>query len=115
MSSESARTAVIRKFTNYRNLHKNETTSSGENTEVAAMREVANQLADFRTYSKGRTVFKLRKHNEIRARQEALCRADPSLAPIAAYSKAVKQLWSEEDDHGYWEAEARELGDDIFA
>jgi hypothetical protein len=113
MTTASAREAIIRKFTNYRKLNlKGE--SPGQTTEAAAMTLAANALADLRSYSKGQSVFKIRKHDDIRARRDEILRSDPSLAQIGAYSKAVKQLWAEEEDHGFWEAQALEIGNDVY-
>lgn len=109
MTNSTAREAIIRKFTNYR---KNK--ADNDSAEANAMRYAADLIANFQSYSKGQSLFKKRKHNEIRARRNELCLADPGLAQIAAYSKAVKQLWAEEVDHAHWESQAREIGDEVF-
>lgn len=111
MTYQQAITTIIRKYTNYLNRARQ---NENGHTNTAAIKAAANSLVDLKTYSKGKTVFKKRKHEQIHARQQKLMETNPTLPRIGAYQSALKQLWAEEEDHDYWEAQAKATADDIF-
>ena len=77
------------------------------------MKSAASALVDLKTYSKGRTLFKKKRNTEILAKRAEIMAKDPSLPKIAAYQKALKQLWSNQDQD-VWEARATGEANDIY-
>ena len=112
MDVASARDSIVRKFTNYRSNRK-KPDASLEQEMIDALKTAATALVDFKTYSKGKNLFKRRMSSEIMARRDEIIQANSDIPLIAAYQKALKQLWAE-CDQDYWEAQAVGEADDIY-
>lgn len=112
MTQASAMDALVRKFTNYRNTRKRGLDevqiSIIENLKIAAA-----AIVDLKTYSKGKTLFKMRKSAEILARRDELVEENQDLSQVGAYQKALKELWVSADQE-FWEAQAASVADDIY-
>jgi hypothetical protein len=78
------------------------------------MKEAAKALVDLKTFSKGRNLFKKRKHIEVIAKRDELISNNPEISKIGAYQKALKQLWANADQE-FWEAQAIGEVQDIYA
>jgi len=114
MSLATARETIVRKFTNYRNKHKDEDEGSARHQETMEKMEAsAAVLVDFRSYSKGKRLFRKRMYDDIVAKRELLQEQDPSLCQIAAFQKALKSMW-DNADQDYWETQAAGDPDDIY-
>ena len=77
------------------------------------MKAAASALIDLKTFSKGRSLFKRKKNSEILERRAEIMDENPNVPHIAAYQKALKQLWSEQDQD-VWEAQAIGEVEDIY-
>lgn len=120
MTSASARDSIVRKFTNYRNTRKKLIADphggihSCECAEIAeGLKTSASAIFDLKSFTKGRSLFKERKNDEILDRRDQIMEEEPSLPQIAAYQKALKQLWVEADQD-WWEAQAVDLTENIY-
>ena len=112
MLYSTARDAIVRKFTNYRNHNKH--ADSREARKALALKEVGEKLVNLKSSSRGKRLFKLQHQDTISAQQTELLTANPKLLPVVAYQKAVKFLWEKEDED-HWEALAEtELSDEIY-
>jgi hypothetical protein len=110
LDKSQARERIIRVFTNYRG-RKNKAKESTAETD--ALKKAASSLFDLKSYSKGKSVFLKRHRDQVLARRDELIKSE-GLIPVAAYQKASKQLWLEEENHEYWDSIAEGLSDDIF-
>jgi hypothetical protein len=97
-------------FTNYRGRKAKATQAKADND---ALRAAAASIIDLKTYSKGKTVFVKRNKSRILERRDLLIKKE-GLVSVAAYQKATKQLWNEEENQDYWEAQAEGLADNVF-
>jgi hypothetical protein len=70
---------------------------------------------DIKSYSKGRNLFKQRKHSEIVTRKTEILLSGEVSSSVGAYQKAWKELWAEADQAKY-EEEARDMheGNGVF-
>lgn len=120
MSYDSAKSTIIRKFTNHRN-HDLGVDKISSVKQFQALRDAAMALVDFKAFSKGKTLFKKRNNSFIMKRRdeiynESLTNKDRSLhiPLVAAFQKALKELWNEADqDH--WEQQAADDMEDVFS
>ena len=112
MTQATARDIIVRKFTNYRNNRRDKSDDNGR-AEVDALEANAVALMELRSYSKGKALFNKEKEKEIATRKAMLLAADPSLVPIGALQKAMKQLWAEADRE-FWEAQASSDDEEIY-
>ena len=112
MIYSTARDAIVRKFTNYRN-HQKEVDFRGCR-EALAMKELSKQLADLKTFSRGKTLFKKRNSDLISAEQETLLELNPNMLPVVAYQKAVMSLWSQEDKELWDKLAEGEIDDGVY-
>jgi hypothetical protein len=114
MTLASAREAIIRKFTNYRNTYKrNQDERVTDRDTFDAMKLAASALVDLKTFTKGRNLFKKRNHTDILAKRDQIMGENPAISQVGAYQKALKLLWSEADQP-FWEAQALGEAEDIF-
>lgn len=117
MNVESARSTLIRKFTNHRN-HDVGAEKSNTVKMYTALREAAAALVDFKAFSKGKALFKRQRMDAIMARRNEIYKeylADEHELPlIAAFQKALKELWNG-TDQDQWETQAADEPEDIHA
>lgn len=114
MTLKEARSIIVRKFTNYRNkLERNSKGNATNEDVIEAMKVAASAIIDYRSYGKGRQLFRRKKHVEILALRDTLMKDDSSLPQIAAYQKAHKQLWEKEEQDS-WNEKALGEPEDIF-
>ena len=103
-------TAIVRKFTNYRNTRKKQL--DDRVVELEAIKNAAAALTELKAYSNGRDVFRQEKHSEITERKKELMHTGEVTSGVGAYQRAVRELW-EEEDQDYWEEKAAEYGKDV--
>ena len=114
MDYSSAKDAIIRKFTNYRNnRRRNATATVDEGDLLQAMKTAASALFDLKAFSNGRELFKKRMQPEIVARRSEILREKPNTHMIAAFQMAFKEMW-ERADKDLWEQRAGEESENIF-
>ena len=112
MTYSIARDTIVRKFTNYRNHHKQ--VESRRSNQTVALKEAGEKLADLKTYNRGKRLFKAKHQDAIDARRIELLASNPTMLPIVAYQKALKVLWANEDE-AYWDSLAEtEFKDEIY-
>jgi hypothetical protein len=102
---------IIRKFTNYRNSRKRQ--MEGGTAEIEIMKVAAAALVDLKSFSKGRSLFRRERREEILARRSEILENDPKATPVGAYQVSLKELW-EAANQKYWEQRAAELSQDIY-
>jgi hypothetical protein len=81
--------------------------------ELEAIMNAAAVLMDIKSYSKGRDLFKQRKHSEIVTRKTEILLSGVVSSPVGAYQRAWKELWAEADQDA-WEKMAKDQGKGIF-
>lgn len=120
MSIETARSTIIRKFTNHRNYELGVESTNGAK-QVQALKDAAVALVDFKAFSKGKARFKKQNISHIMKRRdelykESLKHDDKSLhlPLIVAFQKALKELWNNAD-HEHWEMQAADDAEDIYS
>lgn len=116
MDVATARDTIIRKFTNYRgDLLRKEARTNPDldaHAEMEAMKQAAAALIDMKSFSKGRSLFRKRKEDEIMALRDQI-QAIEHIPQVAAFQKAWKSLWNEADQD-YWETQAVGELEDVF-
>jgi len=114
MTIACAKETIVRKFTNYRNKHKNEDEDLLRHHEMSEkMLVAAAALVDLKAYSKGKRLFRKRMYDGIAASRDTLLKHNSNLSHIGAFQKALKQMWDAED-HDYWEAQAAGDPEDVY-
>jgi hypothetical protein len=113
MSYSNAREALLRKFTNYHNNQKRNTGLDSSTEMIAAMNVSASALFDMKSQTSGRDLFRQRMESDIMARRTEILNEVPGLSPIAAFQKALKELW-DRADRAVWEKEAVASSKDIY-
>jgi hypothetical protein len=116
MSYANAREALLRKFTNYHNNQKR-TAQAGLDSPAAdtitAMNVSASALFDMKNQTSGRDLFRQEMEPDIMARRAEILKETPGLSPIAAFQKALKELW-DRADQAVWAEEALVSSEDIY-
>jgi hypothetical protein len=116
MTIATARDAIVRKFTNYRNTYRRnqeERITVTDRELLDTMKLAASALVDLKTFSKGRSLFKRRKHSDILKERDVIMLDDPNMSQVGAYQKALKLLWNDADQD-IWEAQAQGEAEDVF-
>lgn len=113
MDIKQARCTIVRKFTNERNRVKEKDDSRNAKLE-AAMNAAATALVDFRTFSRGKSLFKDQNHAEILERRADILTMEEGLPLVAAHQRALKELWHEADQE-YWDTRALLECDDLHS
>lgn len=113
----AARKCIIRKFTNYRNKHQTESALKEGMSDAKlyeAMKKAATSLLDYRTFTKGKSIFAKQNEAMIVARRDKIYKEEneDGLPLIACYQKALKEFWLTADrDH--WENLAIDQPEDL--
>lgn len=113
----AARKCIIRKFTNYRNKHQTESALKEGMSDAKlyeAMKKAATSLLDYRTFTKGKSLFAKQNESTIMARRDDIFKNEnkDGLPLIACYQKALKESWLVADrDH--WENLAIDQPEDL--
>jgi hypothetical protein len=114
MTIATAREAIVRKFTNYRNTYRrNQEERLTDRDLQDTMRLAASALLDLKTFSKGKSLFKRRKNSDILAKRDEIMLDDPVISKVGAYQRALKLLWNGAEQE-VWEAQAAGEAEDIF-
>lgn len=113
MDIKQARCTIVRKFTNERNRIKEKDDSQNAKLE-AAMNAAATALVDFRTFSRGKSLFKEQNHAEILTRRAEILAMEDGLPLVAAHQRALKELWHDADQE-LWETQALLEPDDLYS
>lgn len=121
MGIDSARTTILKRFTNHRNHDMAIAKVSSDSKLQLALKEAATALVDYKAFSKGKALFKKRNSEALIARRnalysETLLQDDESvhLPLVACYQKALKEMWNECDQQ-HWEAQAADEPEDIYS
>lgn len=116
MTVDIARATIIRKFTNHRNHDLAGSEKISDVKMYTALKDAAVALVDFKAFSKGKALFKQRNMDAIIARRNVLYNEalgdGQDLPLVAAFQKALKQLWNGADQD-YWEHEAADEPEDV--
>lgn len=100
-----ARQKIVKKFTNYRYAHKENSTNTSASNKALAFSDAASAyFIDVKSYSKGKSLFREQNQSQINLLRDKLME-EGHLPRVAADQKAVRLLWSEADQ-GMWEARA---------
>jgi hypothetical protein len=107
MVPSEAKKALLKKFTNYRRTRANkEDADVDEKPEVRTAETAAAALCDLKKFTNGKAAFIVSKQDAINSLRSKLV-AETGCKPIAAYQKAVKKLWDDEEDHNFWELQSK--------
>jgi hypothetical protein len=107
MDPSEAKKALLKKFTNYRRTRASKDDMDvDEKPEVTTAETAAAALWSLKKFSTGKAAFVDSKQDAITNLRNQLV-AETGCKPIAAYQKAVKKLWDEEEDHNLWESQSK--------
>lgn len=116
MTIDVARATIIRKFTNHRNHDLAGIEKISDVKMYNALKEAATALVDFKAFSKGKALFKQRNMEAIISRRNDLYNTalaeELDLPLVAAFQKALKQLWNSADQD-YWDQQAVDEPEDV--
>lgn len=73
----------------------------------------ASVLYDLKTATKGRSLFKRNKYDEIIKRRKEIIDDQPSMSQVGAFQMALRELW-EKADQEYWERKGSDSSDFVF-
>lgn len=113
----SMRESIMRKFTNYRTRNRN-TGDQGPEPKCKwdkqeLLERAANAIIDMKSFTKGKSLFKRRKHAEILEKRDLILSKTPGCSQIGAYQKSLSMLWSDADQE-WWENRASSEKDEQY-
>lgn len=113
MTSAEAKSAINKKFMNYRRTRLPKLEDSDEKSDNSEAKESVAGLLDLRNFTSGKDAFVNSNQDKVLELRDQIA-TTTGVKPIAAYQQAAKQLWNQVDDREYWETNALRNEKEIF-